>query len=153
MDAGYGRLLKQKIRQQTEQWLQTGENMDIWMGNSTETLTVSTRRILITQWVGEANKILMDEKYDGFRKNCFDKTGCNLTADGSDDHLVKPEGLHDYKVIPPLDTPGTNQEIVEPEAEDPPDDVITPDSDDEDLDEEEILEPLESDNVTDRLVS
>ena len=68
VDAGYGRLLKQKIRQQTEQWLQTGENMDIWMGNSTETLTVSTRRILITQWVGEANKILMDEKYDGFSK-------------------------------------------------------------------------------------
>ena len=33
----------------------------------------------------------------------WQKTGSLLTADGSDDDLVKPEGLPDYKVPPPLE--------------------------------------------------
>ena len=30
------------------------------------------------------------------------KKGCLVTADGSDDNLVQPEGLKDYKVPPPV---------------------------------------------------
>ena len=31
----------------------------------------------------------------------LDKTGCLITVDGSDDNLIKPEGLPEYQVPPP----------------------------------------------------
>ena len=34
-------------------------------------------------------------------RTCWTKTGCLMTADGSEDHLIKPEGLKDYVVLPP----------------------------------------------------
>ena len=156
VDAGYGRLLKQKIRQRTEAWLEDDDNMDLWLGNSDETLGVSRRRVLITKFVGEAFEELEHENYDGFRMNCFDRTGCNLTADGSEDFKVKPEGLPDYKPIPPQNEPGPNYEpeIFTPEAADPPEDIFQPDFDDdsdEDLDEEPELENEEADDPNDRL--
>ena len=129
------------------------DNLNLWMGNTDEKLTVSRRRILITQWVGEAFEELQDENYDGFRMNCFDRTGCNITADGSDDYKIKPEGLPGFKPIPPLEGPGKDfePEINTPEPAEPPEDIIVfePDSDEEDLDEE--LEIIEPDNPTDRL--
>lgn len=32
----------------------------------------------------------------------LEKTGCLITADGSGDDKIKPEGLDDYKVLPPI---------------------------------------------------
>ena len=54
VDAGYGRLLKQKVREVTDEWLEEGDNLDIWMGNSEDPekkFIASRRRILITRWV------------------------------------------------------------------------------------------------------
>ena len=58
--------------------------------------TAKERRFLITQWAGEAWKALCTEKYDKIRQSCWKATGCLITADGSDDNLIKPEGLDDY---------------------------------------------------------
>ena len=55
---------------------------------------------------------------------CLKKTGCLLTADGSNDDLVQPEGLIGYKVMPPLSMHGPDDysDIKAPEpASDPPD--------------------------------
>ena len=41
-------------------------------------------------------------KYDHLRKRCWERTGCLITADGSEDAKITPEGLADYKVPPPL---------------------------------------------------
>ena len=64
--------------------------------------TASERRILITRWAGEAwRRICTEEKYDSIRYKCWLNTGCLITADGSDDSLIKPEGLPNYQVPPP----------------------------------------------------
>ena len=44
----------------------------------------------------------MGEEYSNTRYRCFEKTGCLITADGSEDNKICPEGLTDYVVPPPL---------------------------------------------------
>ena len=95
-----------------------------------------TRRILITQWVGEAYKKLNGTHYDSFRQNCFIKTGCLMTADGSNDDKIIPEGLPDYKIMPPLPFDGPEQ-ITEQDIE--------PADPEEYMDEEDLETPPESD--------
>ena len=75
VDAGYGYLIKKLTAQAQDEWLELDENVDVWMGNDDKKLTASDRRILITQWVGEAADKLQNEKYDNFRWRCFEKTG------------------------------------------------------------------------------
>ena len=48
-------------------------------------------------------KLTTSGKYDDLFKRCWETTGCLITADGSEDDKVKPEGLHNYKVPPPID--------------------------------------------------
>ena len=43
----------------------------------------------------------MGDKYKDCRRRFFERTGCLITADGSDDHKIVPEGLPNYKVPPP----------------------------------------------------
>ena len=61
------------------------------------------RRILITHRVGNAWKKLCEPAYDHFRRRCWEKTGCLITADGSEDDKISPEGLRNYHVPPPLE--------------------------------------------------
>ena len=102
VDAGYAELLAHY------KWLDFDENADKWYGEDNR-FTASERRILITHWVGEAYNALADDKYNRFRREIFERTGCLLTADGSGDNLVRPEGLPDYKVPP--------TSIIEPTAQ------------------------------------
>ena len=124
VDAGYGYLVKKLVAKAQDKWLESDENIDRWMGNGPKPMTASDRRILITDWVGEAFEELKKSDYDNMRKRCFEKTGCLLTADGSNDDLVQPEGLIGYKVMPPLSMHGPDDysDIKAPEpASDPPD--------------------------------
>ena len=50
-----------------------------------EPFTASVRRILITHWAGEAWEKLISPKYEQLISCCWMKTGCLLTADGSED--------------------------------------------------------------------
>ena len=83
----------------------------MWLGNSEiERLTVKSRRILFAHCVGEAfEKLKSDAKYDAFRYRRFEKTGCLITADGSEDEKIKLEALSDYIVPPPLPVEGPQQ--------------------------------------------
>ena len=105
------------------------ENIDLWLEADGKKLTVSDRRILITQWVGTASDKLNGEDYEMFRRRCFEKTGCLITADGSEDHLIQPEGLKDFKVKAPLpwDGPEIHAPIETPEPEPAPLDTIIED--------------------------
>ena len=120
-----------KIRAGRNLWLELEDNIDKWMGNNGETMTASDRRILITLWVGEAFEELKKPDYDNMRRRCFEKTGCLLTADGSQDELVQPEGLKDYRVIPPLPMPGPeeNAQFEMPEPAQEPLDTLPEDDD------------------------
>ena len=59
--------------------------------------TAGERRTLITKWLGKAwhKPNTNNPKY---REKLFYKTGLLMTADGSEDHRIKPEGFENYKV-------------------------------------------------------
>jgi len=102
VDNGFGKMLKSKISSLQEQWLEEDDNIDLWTGNSDKKLDVKQRRILITHWVGNAYNQLMSDEYSKTRYRCFEKTGCLITVDGSEDDKISPEGLTNYVVPPPL---------------------------------------------------
>ena len=70
-----------------EKWLEEDENLDMW----NDSTSAKKRRIPMTQWTGEAWRKLSSDKM--FPKKLFMKTGCLMTADGSDDDMIKPQGL------------------------------------------------------------
>ena len=79
-----------------------GVNTKIWYGHGSS-FASKERRILITHiyWIGEAYEKLTSVKYDHLRLRVWEKTGCMITADESDDQLINPEGLKNYVVPPP----------------------------------------------------
>ena len=65
------------------------------------------------------------------RYRCFEKTGCLITVDGSNDTNVNPEGLINYVVSKPLPAQ-VSQDAVNcpvPESAPEPDDIIMDDND------------------------
>ena len=157
IDAGYGQVLKQKICQVIDDWLLEDENLSLWLGHGDEKLTASRRRILITHFVGEAHERLQNPHYDGFLWNCFERTGCLITADGSGDSKIKPEGLNDYEVIPPQESLGPEDAPdLEIQPAEPPEDEfeaeIEEENEDQDQDEP-IVEIEEEDQECDRVFS
>ena len=69
-----------------DEWLDDDDNLAKWEDNG---LTASDRRILLANWyfkaVGKALQTDAKRKY-------FEHAGALLTADGSDDDLIKLEG-------------------------------------------------------------
>ena len=63
--------------------------------------TASEKRILITKWEGDPYREFLSSKHDGLHYRLFQKTRCLITADGSDDKFIQPEGLPNYVVSPP----------------------------------------------------
>ena len=77
-------------------WLDDPDNLEKWEDN---TLTASDRRILLANWY--YNAVQKALKGDAKRKY-FEHAGALLTADGSDDHLIKLEGApKGYKLVIP----------------------------------------------------
>ena len=101
---------------------------------------------MITKFVGSAWEKIFSRS-DFSADIYFQRTGCLLTLDGSDDHLVNIEGLKDYK--PPfvqLNDAENIEEVPEP-AEEPTSDVES--EDDLQLEVEEMAPGIERnfDNV------
>ena len=90
VDAGFGRMMKQKIGEAMQMWLEKEENLEMWHDKT----SAKNRRILMTQWTGHAWRELVS-KPDFIRK-LFEKTGCLITADGSQDEKIRPQGLDAY---------------------------------------------------------
>jgi hypothetical protein len=76
-----------------EEWLEDEENLNLWENGK---LKESEKRILISKFVGAAweKKI---SRSDFSTDIYFQKTGCLLTLDGSEDNLVHVQGLPLYK--------------------------------------------------------
>ena len=95
-------------------------------------LSASEKRILITKFVGAAwEKIFSREDIDP--SVYFQKTGCLLTLDGTEDDLVRIEGLPGYKP-PLLSAAEDNNQCAEesvPNADEEPDSDIETHSDNE----------------------
>eukprot|EP00794_Sanderia_malayensis_P013638 gene13638-15064_t len=90
VDQGEGYMIKQLIGQELDKYLEEDDNLEKWQTS----LTAGERRILLTKWVGEAWEKLNTNL--SYRKKLFQKTGLLMTADGSDDELIRPEGFPNY---------------------------------------------------------
>lgn len=111
VDSGPAQLLKTFIGQSQRKWLEDDTNSDKWYGQ--ESFSAKERRILITHWAAEAWRKLTSPEYEEFLKKSWLRTGCLMTADGSEDYLIKPEGLLGYQVPPPC---LTDPSMVIPES-------------------------------------
>ena len=90
VDAGVGALLKRKAEGIQTDWMAEDGNWEEWTG---ATLSASRKRILLTHWYGEA----WEQVCDSFNfALVFDKCGSSLTADGSEDHLIKLQKLDEF---------------------------------------------------------
>lgn len=107
VDAGFAELVKKLAVQEHHKWLDSEENADRWYGN-TEPFSAKERRVLISHWTGNAYNRIVSEHYKSFVWRVWEKTGCLITADGSDDAKIQPEGLPAYKVQPPLPIDAAN---------------------------------------------
>ena len=133
VDAGYGKLFRVYVGKALDAWLLNGDNVEKWDSNK---LTASDRRILITQWTGEAAKqIGRDIRY---RRRLFEKTRLAMTADGSDDNLINLQGVEQgtYSFMD-VDTSPEPLEDVLPISPAPADEENPPGSSDEDESETE----------------
>ena len=111
-------------------------DVERWESNK---LTALDRRVLITQWVGEAAKqIDSDIRY---HRRLFEKTGLAMTADGSDDNLINLEGVEQgtYSFMDVDTTPKPLEDVLSiPPA--PADEENPPGSSDESESESESEE-------------
>ena len=87
------------MEQEHHKWLDDEEHSDRWYGNE-EPYSAKERRILITDQAGEAYTKLCGNEYDDVRKKLWLKSGCLISADGSNDDEIAPEGLQNYQVPP-----------------------------------------------------
>ena len=83
--------MKVKIGEALERWLEEKDNLEKWH----DRLSAKERRILMTQRTGKAWSQCCTNHH--FFKRLFEKTDCLITADGSDDANISPQGLKDYK--------------------------------------------------------
>ena len=87
------------MEQEHHKWLDDEEHSDRWYGNE-EPYSAKERRILITDQAGEADTKLCGNEYDDVCKKLWLKSGCLISADGSNDDEIAPEGLQNYQVPP-----------------------------------------------------
>ena len=105
----------------------------------------------------EAWKKLISGTYDSFIKGCWERTGCLITADGSEDEKIKPENLSDYKVPPPIDYVEATtavavanvvpEVIIDPSIEQEPEPEVELEEEEEPIDEEEVQLDREEDRT------
>ena len=88
VDAGYGRLMKVEAGKDLDEWLGKDDNLLQWETNA---LSAGERRILLTQFIGEAIERI--DARPGYHFRLFEKTGLAMTADGSLDDRITPEGV------------------------------------------------------------
>ena len=94
IDRGLGRHVKIYLGQQMDEWMDDDDNLTKWEENS---LTASDRRILLGSWFYKATLRALE---GDAKMKYFEHAGALLTADGSDDDLIKLEGTPaGYKVV------------------------------------------------------
>lgn len=94
IDRGLGRQVKIYLGQYMDEWLEDDDNLTKWEDNG---LTAKDRRILLATWYYKAvHKALEGDA----KRKYFEHAGALLTADGTDDDLIKLEGTPaNYKLV------------------------------------------------------
>ena len=88
VDAGYGRLLEVEAGKELDEWFGKDDNLSQCKTNA---LSSGKRRILLRRFIGEAFARIGARP--GYRFRLFEKTGLAMTAGGSLDDRITPEGV------------------------------------------------------------
>ena len=132
VDDGYGMLTKMYMGEEMEKWLEDDTNMERWDSGA---LSASDRRILMSHWFDKATKRALE----GTTKlKWFQHTGALMTADGTDDELIKLEGMPKGTVLEFMHVElrsqaGTSRESTSGTAEDRSE-TCAPDAHEQDVD-------------------
>ena len=94
IDRGLGRHVKIYLGQEMDAWLDDDDNLEKWEDNK---LTASDRRIFLCTWYfNEVKRALQGEA----KRKYFEQAGALMTAYGTDDDLIKLEGVPaGYKLV------------------------------------------------------
>ena len=141
VDGGYAATLKTLINQEFFNWLHDEDNVEKWYGAESH-ITASEKCILIMKWAGNAYCQLNRPSYDKFSWGLFEKTGCLIAADGSEDDKIYPQGLTNYKVPPPI--------MLDPSTA-PAASSIVPEKNSNDSENEEVFDDFEGENEMDNV--
>ena len=97
VDRGLGQHVKLYLGRELDKWLEDDTNLALWEDG---TLTASDRRILLATWYDAAVRQALEGEA---KLKYFRHAGALMTADGTDDDLIKLEGTPaGYKLsIPP----------------------------------------------------
>ena len=144
--------MKGEISHELEQWLGNEDNLEKWENGK---LSQMEKRILITHWAGAAwERVSTSEQV----RKYFERTGCLLTIDGSEDDRVRIRGTN-YTVKPMKDIDPALFQIFEIDGEieaapapqhDDPDQVLV---DDDNFDEFDLVSSKETLEDDDELVT
>ena len=91
LDVSVNAPLKRRVETAAAQHMQ--ENLEGYLNGK---FTAGERRVLLTQWVGQAWEELSSDREMVIRS--FKKCGISTAADGSEDFQIHLEGMEDYKV-------------------------------------------------------
>ena len=94
IDRGLGRHIKIYLGQLMDEWLDDDDNLAKWEENR---LSASDRRVLLANWYYTATMRALE---GDAKLKYFQHSGALLTADGTDDDLIKLEGTPSgYKLV------------------------------------------------------
>jgi hypothetical protein len=99
VDNGLGAMVKHKIGVLQEIWLEDDDNMELWESNQ---LSASNRRVLISNWVGDALEDIYTNNVSTLWKY-FEGAGALMTIDGTGDDKIRLEGWPADKVYTFMD--------------------------------------------------
>ena len=88
VDCGVGQVLRNEVGRQLDLWRADDDNLERWEGS----LTSAERRVLMTEWVGKAWKVVLHDRKKLLWRS-FEKTGMLLRADKQCEDKICPEGL------------------------------------------------------------
>ena len=90
IDCGIGKKTKSLMATQCDSWLEDDANLERWVSGK---VSASERRILLTKWLATAwVEVCATTNFEKLGH----RTGCLMTADGSEDNEIKPQGLPEY---------------------------------------------------------
>jgi len=92
-----------------ESWLESDENYAKW---SSQKITATEKRTLITWWFGEAYKKLCSARYKDTGRVAFEVGGCAIDSLGAGDGLVRVVGLHHKPVMRTIGAPFLDEAYV-----------------------------------------
>ena len=85
-------MVKVYMGQLMDEWLDDDDNLEKWEDNK---MSASDRRILMACWYTKAVKKALE---GDAKLKYFQHAGALLTADGSDDELIKFEGVPERRI-------------------------------------------------------